>query len=105
MSGTLLDSIETIGAKVIVSTWDTIILLELPNRAFTFSRSMISTKLESPDGGEKENILLAGSEEGSSGLTYSPTTIDVSIFYSIVLPLLVSSETSLSLWVDLTPTF
>ena len=90
MFETLLKPFETIGAKVVVSNWDTTILAELPKRAFTCSRSMISTKLESPDGGEKEKVLLAGFDEGPSCLASCPTTIDVSIFCSIVLPFLVS---------------
>jgi hypothetical protein len=105
MSRTLLEPVETIGAKVSVSTWETIILVELPKRVFTCSGSMISTKLGSPDGGEKEKVVLVGSDEGPSGLASCPTTIDVSIFCSIVLPVLVSSETSLALWVELTPIF
>jgi hypothetical protein len=38
-------------------------------------------------------------------LSSCPTTIDASIFFSIVLPVLVSSETALACWVELTPTF
>jgi hypothetical protein len=49
--------------------------------------------------------VLVGSTEGSSGLASCPTIIDASIFCSIVLPVLVSLETALSLWVELTPTF
>jgi hypothetical protein len=66
---------------------------------------MISTKLESPYGGEKEKVVLVGSDEGSIGLASCPTIVDVSIFCSIVSPVLVSSETSLALWVELSPTF
>jgi hypothetical protein len=105
MSNTLLDPVETIGVKVVVSTWDTIILAELPKRAFTCSGSMISTNLESLDGGEKEKVVLVGSDEGLSGISSYPTIVDVSIFCSIVSPVLVSSKTSLSLWVELSPTF
>jgi hypothetical protein len=54
---------------------------------------------------KKKKVVLAGSNEGSSGLASCPTTIDVSIFCSIVLSVLVSSETALALWVELTPTF
>jgi hypothetical protein len=97
MSGTLFDPVETIGAKVFVSPWYTIILDELPKREFTYSGSMISTKLVSPDGGEKENIVLVGSDEGSSGLASCPTIFYVSILCSIVSPILDSSETSLAL--------
>jgi hypothetical protein len=97
MSGTLLEPIETIGAKVFVSTWETIILVELPNKVFTCSGSMMSTKLGSPDGGGKTKVVLAGSNEGPSGLSPCPATIDASIFCSIVLPVLVSSDTALAL--------
>jgi hypothetical protein len=105
MFGTLLKPVETIGAKFYVSTWDTIILAKLPKRAFTYSGSMISTNLESIDGGEKEKVVSASSDEGSSGLASCPTTVEVSIFFSIVPSVFVSSETYLSLWVDLTPIF
>jgi hypothetical protein len=60
---------------------------------------MISTKLDSFDGGEKAKVVLVGSDEGLSGLSSYPTIVDVSIFYSIMSPVLVSSETSLALWV------
>jgi hypothetical protein len=66
---------------------------------------MMSTKLGSLDGGEKTKVVLVGSMEGSSSLALCPTIIDASIFCSIVLPVLVSSETALSLWVELAPTF
>jgi hypothetical protein len=66
---------------------------------------MTSTNLESPDGGEKEKVVLVGSDEGSSSLASCPTTVDVSIFFSIVSPVLVSSETFLALWVEFSPTF
>jgi hypothetical protein len=105
MSGNLLKPVENIGAKVSVSTSDTIILVELPKRAFTCSRSMISTKLESPDGGEKAKVVLVGSDEGLSGLASCSTTVEISIFCPIVPLFLVSSETYLSLWVELTPIF
>jgi hypothetical protein len=105
MSRNLLEPVETIGAKVSFSTWDTIILAELPKRAFTCLGSMISIKLESLDGGEKAKVVFVGSDEGSSGLASCPTIVKVSIFFSIVPPVLVSSETYLSLWVDLTPIF
>jgi hypothetical protein len=59
-------------------TWETIILAELPNKVFTCSGSMISTKLGSPDGGEKEKDVLASSNEGSSDISSCPTTIDIS---------------------------
>ena len=49
--------------------------------------------------------MLFGSAEGSSGLASCPTIIDASILCSIVLPILVSSESSLALWVELAPTF
>ena len=45
--------------------------------------------------------MLVGYDEGPSGLSSCPTTIDVSIFFSIMLLVLVSSGTALSLWVDL----
>ena len=66
---------------------------------------MMSTNLGSPDGGEKTKVVLVGSNEGPSGLASCPTTIDVSILCFIVLPVLVSLETALSLWVELTPIF
>jgi hypothetical protein len=66
---------------------------------------MMSTKLGSPDGGKKTKVVLFGSAEGSSGLASCPTIIDASIFCSIVLPVLVSSETTLALWVELAPIF
>ena len=105
MSGNLLEPIETIGSKVVVSTWDTTILAELPKRAFTCLGSMISTKLESPDGVEKAKVVLVGSDEGPSSLASCPTTVDVSIFYYIVSPVLVSSKNFLALWFELSPTF
>jgi hypothetical protein len=105
MFQTLLEPIETIGANVSVSIRETIILAELPNKVFTCSGSMMSTKLGSPDGGEKTKVVLVGSTEGSSGLASCPTITDASIFRSMVLPVLVSSETDLALWVELTPTF
>ena len=104
MSGTLLDPVETIDAKVYVSTWDTIILVEIPKRALTCLGSMISTNLESPDGGEKSKVVLAGSDEGSSGLASCHIIVDVSIFCSMVSPVLVSSKTFLSFWIKLSPT-
>jgi hypothetical protein len=57
MSETLLEPVETIGSKVVVSTWDTTIFAELPKRAFNCLGSMIYTKLESHDGGEKEKVV------------------------------------------------
>ena len=80
-------------------------LVELPNKVFNCSWSMMSTKLGSLDGGKKNKFVLVGSMEGLSGLSSCPTIIDSSIFCSIVLPVLVSLETALALWVDLTPTF
>jgi hypothetical protein len=65
----------------------------------------MSTKLGSPDGGNKTKVLLFGSVEGSSGLASCPTIIDASISYSIVIPVLVSLETALALWVELTHVF
>ena len=105
MSKTLLKPVETIGDKVFVSTWETIILVELSNGVFTCSGSMISTKLGSPDGGEKTKVVLIGSMEGSSGLASYPTIIDASMFCIIVLPILVSLETGLALWVEVTSIF
>jgi hypothetical protein len=66
---------------------------------------MISSKLRSPIGGKKTKVVLFGSTEGSSGLAYCPTITDASILCSIVLPVLISSGTTLSLWVDLAPIF
>jgi hypothetical protein len=80
-------------------------LVELPNKVFTCSGSMMSSKLGSPDGGKKTKVVLFGSVEGSSGLASCPTITDASIFCSIVLPVLVSSETTLALWVELAPCF
>jgi hypothetical protein len=53
----------------------------------------------------KAKVVLFGSTEGSSGLASCPNMIDVSIYCSIVLPVLVSSETILALWVELAPVF
>jgi hypothetical protein len=105
MFESLLESVETIVAKVFVSTWETIILAEIPNIVFTCSRSMMSIKLGYSDGGEKKKVVLVGSNEGLSGLSSYPTIIDASIFFSVVFPVSVSSETSLALWVELTPIF
>ena len=58
---------------------------------------MISSKLVSLDGVRKTNVVLFGSTEGSSGLASCPNMIDASISCSIVLPMLVSTETILSL--------
>jgi hypothetical protein len=66
---------------------------------------MISLKLESPGGGVKEKVVLFGSMEDSSGLASCPSMIDSSISCSIVLHVLVPSETILSLWVELAPVF
>jgi hypothetical protein len=66
---------------------------------------MMSTKLGSPDGGKKTKVALFGSAEGLSGLASCPTIIDASIYCSIVLLVLVSLETALALWVELTPIF
>jgi hypothetical protein len=65
----------------------------------------MSTKLGSPDGGKKTKVVLFGSIEGSSRLASYPTIIDASIFCSIVFPVLVSSETTLALWVELALVF
>ena len=80
-------------------------MVEIPNKRFTCSRSMISLKLESPSGGVKAKVVLFGSVEGSSGLASCPNMIDASIYCSIVLPVSVFSETILSLWVELTLVF
>jgi hypothetical protein len=66
---------------------------------------MMSTKLGSPDGGKKTKVVLFGSAEGLSGLASCPTITDASISCSIVLLVLVSLETALALWVELTPIF
>ena len=58
---------------------------------------MMSTKLGSPYGGKKTKVVLFGSVEGLSGIASRPTITDASIFCSIVLLVLVSSETALSL--------
>jgi hypothetical protein len=65
----------------------------------------MSSKLGSRDGVKKTKVLLFGYAEGSSGLASCPTIIVSSIFYSIVLPVLVSSETALALWDELVPIF
>jgi hypothetical protein len=62
---------------------------------------MMSTKLGSLDGGKKTKFVFFGSAEGSSGLASYPTIIDASILCSIVLPVLLSSKTTLALWVEL----
>ena len=72
-------------------------LVELPNKVFTCSGLMMSSKLGSPDGGKKTKVVLFGFVEGSSGLSSYPNMIDASISCSTVLPVLVSSETTLSL--------
>ena len=64
---------------------------------------MMSSKLGSPSGGVKAKVVLFGSAEGSSGLASCPNMIDASISCSIVLPMLVPSETILALWVELAP--
>jgi hypothetical protein len=66
---------------------------------------MISSKLGFLGGGVKEKAVLFGYAEGSSGLASCPNMFDASISYSIVLPVLVPSETILSLWVELAPVF
>ena len=48
---------------------------------------------------------MFGSAKGSSGLASCPNITDASIFCSIVLPVLVSSETTLALWVELAHVF
>ena len=58
---------------------------------------MISSKLGFPGGGVKAKVVLFGSMEDSSGLASYPNMIDASVSYSIVLPVLVPSETILSL--------
>jgi hypothetical protein len=58
---------------------------------------MISLKLGSPGGGVKEKVVLFGYLEDSSGLASYPNMIDVSIYCSIMLHVLVSSETILAL--------
>ena len=58
---------------------------------------MMSTKLGSPDGRKKTKVVLFGSTNGLSGLASCLNMLDVSIYCSIVLPMLVSSKTSLSL--------
>jgi hypothetical protein len=100
ISGTLLEPVETIGSKVVVSTCDTTKFVETPKREFTYSGSMISIKLESHDGGKKEKVVLDGFDdeklEGSNGFTSCPTIVGVSTFFSMVSSVLVSSEFFLS---------
>ena len=62
---------------------------------------MMSTKLGSPDGGNKTKVVLFVYVEGLSGLDSCPTIIDASILCSIVLPILLSSKTTLSLWIEI----
>ena len=57
----------------------------------------MSLKLGSPGGGVKAKVVLFGSVEDSSGLASYPNMIDASVSCSIVIPLLVPSETILSL--------
>jgi hypothetical protein len=57
----------------------------------------MSTNLGYPDGGKKTKVALFVSAEASSGLASCPTITDASISCSIVLPVLVSSETALAL--------
>jgi hypothetical protein len=66
---------------------------------------MMSTKLGSPDGGKKTKVVLFVSVEGLSGLASCPTITDASIFCFIVLSVLVTSETTLALWVEIAPIF
>jgi hypothetical protein len=66
---------------------------------------MMSTKLGSLDGGKKIKVVLFGFAEGLSGLASCPTITDASFSCSIVLHVLVSLETALALWVELTPIF
>jgi hypothetical protein len=66
---------------------------------------MISSKLGSPGGAVKAKVVLFGFAERSSGLASYPNMIDASISCSIVLLVLVSSETTLSLCVKLAPIF
>jgi len=105
MFETLLELVEIISAKDYVSIWEEIMLDELPNKVFTYLGSMMSTKLGSTNGGRKTKFVLVGSTEGSSGLASYPTITYASISCSIVLPILVSSETALALWVELAPSF
>ena len=72
-------------------------MVELPNKRFTCSGSIMSLKLGSPGGGVKAKVVLFGFAEGSSGLASYPNMIDASISSSIVIPMLVSSETILAL--------
>jgi hypothetical protein len=58
---------------------------------------MMSSKLGFLGGGVKANVVLFGSAEGLSGLSSYPNMIDASIYCSIVLPVLVPSETTLAL--------
>ena len=80
-------------------------LAELPNKVFIFSGLMMSSKLGSLDGCKKTKVVLFGFVEGSSDLESCTNIIDSSIFCSIVLPVLVSSETTLSLSVELALVF
>jgi hypothetical protein len=66
---------------------------------------MMSTRLGCPNGGKKTKVVLFSSAEGSSGLVSYPTIIGASIFCFLVLPVLVFLETSLALWVEITPVF
>jgi hypothetical protein len=66
---------------------------------------MMSTRLGCPNGGKKTKVVLFSSVEGSSSLVSCPTIIGASIFCFLVLLVLVSLETILALWVELTPIF
>ena len=65
----------------------------------------MSSKLGIPDGGKETKVVLFVFVEGLSGLASCSTITDASILCSIVLHVLVSSETTLSLWVELAPIF
>ena len=57
----------------------------------------MSLKLGPPGGGVKGKVVLFGSVEDLSGLGSCPNMIDASISCSIMLPMLVPSETILAL--------
>ena len=74
-----------------------------------FEREFFQTngnlRIHYPGGGKETKVVLFGSAEGSSGLASYPTIIDASNFLSIVIPVLVSLETALALWVELAHVF
>ena len=65
----------------------------------------MSSKLGSPNAAIKAKVVSFCLVEDLSGLASCPNMIDASIYCSTVLPVLVFSETILTLWVELSPIF